>query len=165
MSLRGNNFFHTVLTGVALVPQSVGQATVNGVEIEEPWTKGRQISFFLLGGVFGAAASGRARIQGLLRSDGTTWQAINESDGTTPLEFTVTLLDDATQIENGSILGTLDLGMIDGDTHKSLRLTFEQETAAVTALIACGYIIFDTYKHPSGQVDDLFNKVRPTVAL
>lgn len=157
MSLRGNNFFHAVLAGVALVPQSVNNAAVNGVEIKEPWKKGRQISFLFLGGAFGASVTATCKVQGLKRSDGTTWEALKESDGSTDLAFTASKLSDTAQAENGSILGTLDMSRIDGDTYKSIRVVYDNDVAQA-ALVAIGYIISDLYTHPSGTADDLFSK-------
>lgn len=154
--LKGNNFHHRHKVGVALVPQSVGQATVVGPAITEPWRTGRQVSFILLGGVLGAAVAITAKIEGLKRSDGTTWEALKQNDGTTDLVFPTAKTADAAALENGALLGTVDVSRILGETYSAIRLSLAQATASVTALVGAAYVISDVHEHPTGQVDDLF---------
>jgi hypothetical protein len=164
MGMRGNNFQHKVLAGVALVPQSVGQATVNGATISEPWKKAKQISFILIGGVFGTAVAATCKVQGLRRSDGTTWDNLKQWDTTTDLGFTASKLADAAELENGYLLGTLDLTQLDGVTYKALRLQYIQATGSVTALMGAAFVLSDLYVEPGGQADDLFSKMQSTAS-
>lgn len=168
MGMKGNNFFHAIKYGTALLSQSIAAgATVNGPTISEPWSHGRQIAFTLNGGAVAANGSLAVKVQGLKRSDGTTWEALKEHDGVTDLQFTPTLLDDAGAIETSAILGTLDLGDLDGTTYKAIRLSFTENGGAGGGafLIGAIYQIYDLYTHPSGTTDDLFAKVRANPAL
>lgn len=158
---KGNNFFSSVVIGLALAPQSVGQATATGATISEPWRIGRQLSFILLGGVFGTAVAATCKLEGLLRSDGATWQTLKEDDGVTDLGFTASKLADTAVLEGGALLGTVDVSRFDSTTYKAIRLKYVQATAAVTALMAAAYVISDLYSHPSTQTDDLFSKTIP----
>lgn len=159
MGLKGNNFFHNNKTGTALQPQSVSNTTVAGETIVEPWRIGRQITFILLGGAFASSANGACTVQGLRRDDGTTWEALKESDGTTDLEFTATALDDGGALEGDRLLGTIDMGDIDGETYEAIRLSFEEDATAAM-LVGAAYVISDLYARPSGDTDDLFSKAR-----
>jgi len=158
--MKGNNFHHANKSGLALAPQSVNNATVTGPAIEEPWRSGNQLSFILLGGAFASGVDGAMTVQGLRRDDGTTWEALKESDGTTDLAFTATLLDDAGGLEGGSVVGTLpfDSGGYE-ETYKSVRLSYT-ESGSAAALIGAAYVISDLRGKVSGQSDDLFSKAR-----
>jgi hypothetical protein len=159
MGLKGNNFHHANLLGIALPAQSVNNTTVNGSAIKEPWRTGRQITFIWVGGAFAASSTGRLRIQGLKRSDGTTWETLKEFNGSTDLEFTPTDFDDTKAAENGVLIGTIDLGFVDGEKYKHLRVTLQAEDAnAILGGVA--YCISDLYQKPSGQADNLFAKTR-----
>lgn len=166
MSLHGRNFFHNNDVGTALVPQSIASAaTVTGPAITEPWNRGRQLSFILLGGAFGATTSLAITVQGLRRDDGTTWEALKQSDGTTNLTFTEANLDDGDAIENGYVLGTVDLADVDSATYEAMRLSVtENGGGANTVLLAAAYSISDLYKRPSGETDDLFSKAHASPA-
>lgn len=159
--MKGNNFHHANEPGLALAPQSVTNTTVNGAEIKEPWTRGRQISFILLGGAFAATVDGALVIQGLRRDDGSTWEALKEYDGSTDLAFTETLLDDGGGAENAAVLGTVPLSDVDAETYKSMRVSFT-ESGNAAALIGVAYVISDLYRRPSGATDDLFAKAHKT---
>lgn len=158
---KGNNFFSSVVVGLALAPQSVGQASASGATISEPWRIGRQISFILLGGVFGTAVAATCKLEGLLRSDGATWQTLKQDDGITDLGFTASKLADTAALELGALLGTVDVSRLDSTTYKAIRLKYTQSTSAVTALIGAAYVISDLYSRPSTQTDDLFSKTIP----
>lgn len=150
------NIFHVTKSGLALAPQSVASATVNGATIQAPWSYGNQIRFLLLGGAFAAGSSGRVKVQGQ-RIDDDSWEALKEYDGTTDLEFTVTALDDAGALENGYLSGTLDLARVDVETYQAIRLTATAENANAQ-LFAAAYEIFELYETPSGGTDDLWTK-------
>jgi len=157
--MKGNNFFHDAFCGVALVPQSVTNTSAVGVTIKEPWTRGRQIAFLLMGGAQAATVDGKMEIQGLQRDDGTTWATLKEYDGSTDLEFTVTLLDDAGDFENGLVLGTIPLSHVDSETYSAIRVKYT-EGGNAASLICVGYVIYDLFEKPSGMTDDLFSKCR-----
>lgn len=160
MALRGNNFVQAVKFGTAIPAQSITAATVNGNAISEPWRDGRQLSFVFVGGAFVALSSGRLKVQGLRRDDGTTWEDIQTPAGV-DLEFEPTKLDDAGAGENGTLIGTIDMADVDGVTYKSLRAQYIEETAAVAQIVAVAYIISDLYERPSGMTDELFALQRP----
>lgn len=154
------NFHHSHLIGLALAPQSVNNAVVNGAAIAEPWSLGRLLSFILIGGAFGTAATGTLIVQGLKRSDGTTWEALKDKDNAT-LAFPVADLADAGPLEAGAILGSVPLGRVDGITYKSVRLVYDNDVA-VAVLIGAAYVISDLYAEPSGQADHLFALLHKT---
>lgn len=157
--LKGNNFFHATVTGNAVDPQSISNATVAGNTISEPWKTGRQISFLLLGGDFAATGSLTVDVQGQ-RIDTGAWENLKEDDGTTDLEFTQTSMDDGGTLENGSLLGTIDVSRLDGTTYKAIRLNVTEENTAA-CLFGAAYVISDLYAHVSGETDDLFSKTVP----
>jgi len=163
MALRGNNFFHHNKVGNALLPASIAAAgTGTGTTISEPWRRGRQLSFILLAGAMGGSSSLTATIQGLRRDDGTTWEALKESDGITNLAFTPANMDDAGQLEtDGYLLGTMDLNHIDGITYSAVRLVLVNDgTPAVVA--GAAYVISDCYRLTDGEGSaDLFDKLHP----
>lgn len=154
------NFQHSHLCGLALAPQSVNNAVVNGAEIKEPWSLARQLTFIVTGGAFGTAATGTLKVQGLKRSDGTTWEALKDKDGN-DLAFPVADVADAGPLENGCVIGTLPLGRVDGVTYKSVRLVYDNDVA-VAVLIGASYVLSDLYVEPSGQADRLFALLHKT---
>ena len=81
--MKGNNYHHKVITGVALKPQVVNGATAVGPAIEEPWKRARQLAFQVLGGDFAATVDGRLVVEGQRRDD-NSWEALKENDGDTP---------------------------------------------------------------------------------
>lgn len=161
--MSGNNFQHEIKAGVALVPQSVANATINGATISEPWKIGRQISFILVGGAFAASATATCAVQGLKRSDGTTWEALLNKNGVA-VAFPAAKLADTAALENGSLLGTLPLRDINNATYKALRITFTAIHATATMLVGCVYVISGARRLPSGQADELFAIAHAPVA-
>ena len=162
--MKGNNFQHQIQHGLALETQGVGTGgVITGKTIKEPWRVGRQISFLLVGGDHGAAATATCKVQGLKRSDGTTWENLKESDGTTDLEFTASKLADTAELEDGTLLGTMHLSTVDGSTYEAMRLLYTRGAQAVDVEIGAAYIISDLYTVPDAQglKDDLFAKSRP----
>ncbi len=152
--MKGHNFFHQVVAGLAIPPQSIANATVNGTAIVEPWSKGRQLVFHLLGGAFAASADGLCKVQVQKRSDSSWVDWLNAAG--TLVQFPAAKLDDAGELENGELLGTIPLTDVDSGTYKAMRLVFIAQHATATQLIAAGYLIFDLRSEPSGQVDELF---------
>lgn len=156
--LKGNNLFSKVKPFVAIEPQSVGQATVNGTAIAAPQKWGRQIMFVMQGGTFGTSVAATCTVE-YSTNGGSSYAAVDDKDGN-DLVFTASKLADAGTLEHGYLLGTLDLSMLHADTTH-IRLTYVQATGAVTALIACMAYVFDLYTHGSGETDDLFSKTFP----
>lgn len=136
----------------AIPAQSVSTiTTIDGTQIDEPWKLGRLLSFLWIFGAFAGTSSGRAYIQGKKRSDGT-WETIKDSAGN-DWEILQTKLDDAAALEADVALCGVDLSQIDSATYSALRPRFSNEVA-VAMLIACGYLIEDLYRLPSGQTDE-----------
>ena len=159
--MKGDNFFHKVKVGLAVETQSVGQsATATGVTIDTPWIHGRQLSFLLVGGDHGAAATATCKVQARQISD-AQWVTLKEADGTTDLGFTAANLADTAALEDGTLLGTIDMGFLNGDVYDAVRLLYVRGAEAVSALVGAAYIISDLYGHASGTVDDLFPKTQP----
>lgn len=146
-----------VFAGVAFVPAAVDDSpAVNGPAISEPWRLGRNLAFHMLAGAMAATDAMTITVQGLLRSDGTTWEAVKDKDGNN-LIFTVAKASDGAALENGHLLGTVDLERFDANTYKSIRLS-AVNAVAQNVTLAAAYEISDLYSHPSGQVDDLLSK-------
>lgn len=165
--MKGNNSFRRTYRGVAIVPQSVTTATVDGATITEPHLLGRQIMFVLLGGAIAATVTGIiCRVQGQKRSD-STWATLKENDGTTDLAFTAAKIQDGTAFELGSIIGTVPLdkkrgtGGFDGEIYKAIRLQFVAGGTGA-ALVAADYSISDIYAmRDDDGIDDIYAKVLP----
>jgi len=162
MSLVGRNFFETIVHGAALGPLSLNNSVGTGATIATPWKIGRQISFLLVGGDFAAGGALTVEVEVQQISD-DAWVNQPEGDGTTDLEFTLAEIADTGTLEDGTLLGTIDLSDIDGNTYKAIRLLVT-ETATQAVVVGAAYIISDLYKHPSTTVDDLFSKTQPVVA-
>lgn len=160
MALKGNNLSQRLKVGNSIPAQSVSTiTTINGSDIAEPWRDGRQVAFLFIGGAFAGTASGRLKIQGKKRSDGTYADLVKPGTATV-VEFTPTKLDDAGAGENGALLGVLDCADIDGVTYSAIRAVWDNEVA-VAQLIAVGHMIYDLYERPSGTTDELFAQMRP----
>lgn len=155
--MKGKNFHHHNIVGLAVAPKDYNGVATVGATIKEPWTKGRQLSFILIGGAFASSASLTCVVQGQKRSD-DSWVTLKEHDGSTDLEFTQTKLDDTAEIEGGALLGTIPLNTIDVETYKALRLL--PTGSAHSQIFGASYIISDLYTSPSGQEDDLFSKTQ-----
>ena len=156
MSLIGKNFFHAVKFGVALAPQTVSNGTASGPAISEPWKLGRQISFIAGFGDIGAATF-TLKVQGLLRSDGTTWEDVQVDS--TDLAFLSSKMTDAAAADGAALIGTLDLNVFDGVTYESIRLQ-GVESATANVPIGVVYVISDLLRHPSGETDEIFDTQR-----
>ena len=154
--LKGNNFHHHTTGGLALKPQTINGATVDGEDILVPQFYGRQVSFRLLAGAFAAVAQLVVKIEE--EDSAGTLTFVQDKNGA-DLQFTATKTVDGGELENGSLLGTVDCSFLALDT-KIIRLKV-QETASQNALVAASYEISDLYKVPSGQDDDLFDKLFP----
>lgn len=159
--LKGNNFFQKVVVGLALVPLARGSGVAGtGATISEPWKIGRQISFLLIGGAQGTAATATCVVQIQKRSD-SSWESMLDEAGNA-LTFTASKLADTAEIENGTILGTIDLSKVSATTHNAMRILYTRGAQAVNTDFGAAYIISDLYKTPSSQTDDLFSKTIPS---
>lgn len=143
---------HNVEVGIAVPTQSVQNATVNGSTIEDPWFKGRELAFLIVGGTFGAAVAGQARVQVQKRSD-SSWVNLTDASAAT-VQFPTSLFADGAGGENKALFGSIDLSRIDSDTYKAMRLVF-QETGNAAMVIGAAYMIFDQRATPAGQTDHL----------
>jgi len=158
MGLRENRFYQHAKAGIALPTQSISNTTVNGSEIKEPWTLGRQLVLTLVGGAIATGGTNACTIQGLKRSDGTTWEALKEKDGTTDLKFTAAKLQDAAALENGIVRGCIPLARVKAGTYKSIRVSFAV-TGAFATLVGASYEIVDLFELDQAATDDLFAKL------
>lgn len=158
----GKNFFHAVKTGVAVPPVSLSNANTSStsVAIVEPWRQFRQLSFLMIGGAFATSGQLTATIQGLARSDGTTWSALKDKAGN-DLVFPAAKIGDGDALENGALLGTIPLSDVDSDTYKAVRILLA-ETATAACLVGVAYILSDPHSESTGQADELFALLGPT---
>ncbi len=155
--LVGKNFHHNHKSYLALKPKSVTNTTHEGETISEPWKIGHLLTFLFLGGAFAATVDGAIVIQGLKRSDGTTWEALKDKDGNN-LVVTPTKLDDGGALENGIIVGSIPTEDIDSGTYMAVRAHYT-ESGNAAALVAGAAIITGLRDVPSGDTDDLLSKV------
>lgn len=153
MSLIGNRFTHAHVCGVAFYPRAVNNTTVDGAAIIEPWRIGRTLTFLTVGSV-PAGAVMSCEVQAQLRSD-DSWEDIDSSLAFTPSK----LANNGVADETGCLVGELALSAVNSDTYKAVRLRF-QNTNASSAIFGVSYVIGDLRHHPSGQVDDLWDKQR-----
>lgn len=144
-----------VKTGVALVPQNINNSAVNGADIKEPWKSGRNLALHLIAAAMAATDVLTITIQGKKRSDGV-YEAVQDRNAV-DLIFTVSKTSDGGALENGVLLGTIDLERVDGNKYSDLRIS-AINAVAVNVLLACIYEISDVYSRPTGQVDDLLEK-------
>lgn len=155
----GRNPWHASFHGLALAPQSITAAAVNGPAITEPWNKGRWLTFTLTGGAFAASSVGECKVQGLLRSDGTTWEDVQNAAGT-DLKFPDAAVSKDGALEtDGHIEGSIDLAAFDGETYKAIRLVFTV-TGAPAIIVGAGYRIDWIYRAPSGETEYLYQQMR-----
>lgn len=153
--MKGDNLHHKVIVQSAISPVSISNGAATGIAIAEPWKKARQLGVILQGGAFSAGATATCAVQGLLRSDGTTWETIKNAAGT-DITYTAAELADASALDGGAYLGTLPLADVDSSKYKSLRILFTATHATATMLVGASFVLFDLIREPSGQADKLF---------
>lgn len=158
MAMKGNLLTEKAVFGVAVQPQSVVSATVNGATISEPWRKGRQIAFFFLGGAFASGAQLTFKVQVRDRV-AQTWANVKDAKGVNDMQVDTTRTADAGPLEAGALIGSLEMDFFNGDTKDAIRLTV-QESGAGASLVAVGYIIYDCYERPQTNTDELFSRSR-----
>lgn len=161
--LVGNlNFFHAIIP-VQMFQSQLKAATgaVNGVDVVEPWKKGRELGVVINGGAMAANSSLEIKFQGKKRSDGT-YADLLENDGVGTLQVDPLKLDDAAALETGVLIGTLDLNRIDSETYSAIRAVVTENggSGGGTVQLSITGLIFGLYRHPSGTVDELFDRQR-----
>jgi hypothetical protein len=157
MSVTAKTYFRNHITGLALAPSDVNNETVNGATILEPWTFGRSIAFQVILGTLADALV--VTVEGLLRSDGTTWQTVQDFTGAADLGFALTNTDGSA--DGTGVLGELDLGAIDSDTYKAIRLSVVNDAAAI-CFIGATYSIYNLIRSNDSTVTvpDMFMEQR-----
>ena len=150
------NFHENVEVGLALLPQVVAAVAKSGATILEPWKKGRTLSFILLGGAMTTDDALTITLQGQKIAD-DSWAALTDLDGDT-LTFTTTKTADAAALDSGSLIGSIPLSKIDGDTYKAVRIVAVNGVAQ-NVILGAAYVISDLYSAPSSMTDDLLSKV------
>jgi hypothetical protein len=153
--------------GVALIPQAVGTSAVSGTTIVRPWEKGRNLTFLLQGGVFGADDEYTVKVYAR-RIGTTTWDQVEESDETTGLAFTATDMVDGEELENGILMGTMDVSRFVGPDsayiYDALKLLAVNTDNTTPGIIGASYVISDLYNNNETQTDDLLYKQLPYTA-
>ncbi len=156
-----HNFHHNNLVGVCFEPQVLNDSAATGAAIVEPQHRGTDITFILCAGDMAATATGSGALQGRLRSDGSTWEALTEYDGVTALVFLASLFTADSVLEDDVVIGTIPLDRIDWDTYEAIRIVVTN-AVAVAVTIGCCYVISGVRSVPSGQTDYLFAKCMPS---
>lgn len=157
---RGNNFHEMVEVGQSVAPQTVtGVGSVDGNAIEEPWRKAAQIAFLINIGAISTSAVGAVSFEGLRRDDGTTWDKLNQVDGSTDLDGDVNgKLVDGGDGENATLLATLYTQRVDSDTYGSVRISIDVAGASETILVGVVHVLFGLIRRPSTQTDEIFSQ-------
>lgn len=158
-----------MVPGLAIAPQAIGTTAVDGVAIVRPWEVGRTISFLAIAGALAAADALTVVVQA--RRVGTsTWDGALCADGVTALGFTVSKLSDGGAVENGVVMGSLDLSRFKAPgefTYDAIRLRAVNANNSSPGIIGFAYVIADGYTNPikdlSGALvqDDLILKQLP----
>lgn len=153
-----NNFHEGVVTGVALIPQTINAAaTANGATIVAPGRKGRQLTFILAAGVLTGLTVLTVKVQ-YNKNDGNGWLVLKQNDGTTDVSFPNASVIAASGLDSGSVIGTIPIDRAkDGD----YRLAVTTVTGANIQLAAT-YVISEVFNSPTAQVDQLLQLIIPT---
>jgi len=141
MSVASRTFFHNHKVYQMVDPQAVNNTTANGDTITEPWREGRRLAIIATAGALPNAVT--IGVEGLLRSDGTTWENVKAKDGTTDLEWSEST---ATDVE----VAELDLQDLDSDTYKAIRVTVTNGSAS-NCLVGVVGVISELIRNPSGE--------------
>lgn len=150
------NFVSDHLQGLALKPQSIAAAgTANGARIVSPGKLGRSLAFILMAGSLTSVTVLTVKVQNS-PDNGTTWNDVLQSDGTTHMQFTAAKTIAAAALDQGYLVGSLDVQRaLAGD----YRLAVTVVTGA-TVILAAAYVISNLHRHPGQDmtVDDLLAK-------
>ncbi len=149
-------FFYTLLA-LALAPQTINNAQVDGVDIKEPWSLGRVIKFFLLLATIPGATQLHFYVYGKKRSDGS-YVRLKDVAGN-DLEIPIARIATSGAGSAAALGASLDLSRIDSTTYSALRISVKNDNA--TAQVGgVAYEIADTLIHPTSQVDE-FKDLQP----
>lgn len=162
--------FEQLNAGVALVPQNVGNAQVNGAAIVNPWSIGHSLLFIATAGAFATNDSITFKIE-LRRAGTSTWDRLKDPAGN---DVVSTAQTPTGQLgTTGFWLGELDLNRIQTVKKPDGRADYDYDALRIVAIngvaqnvvIGIGYVIGHPYTRPVGTaaVEDLFNKQRYTL--
>lgn len=168
MATVGNLLSYEAVPLTLLKPTALTVGTAaNGPAISEPWRTGRQLA--IIASFVGATGqtSGELKLQGLRRSDGSTWDDLIEPDGSGVVRF-----DGSTKFAtNGAYdanvagtataagLGCLLLDDVKAATYSAIRVVFTATGGSGNPLVAVTGLICDTITHPvKGVTDELFKR-------
>lgn len=165
--MHGMTFHEAVVPGLAIAPQVVQASDVDGNAIVNPWQTGRKLTFVAIAGALGASDAYTTKVQAR-RKGTTTWDDVQDETGAADLTFTASKFVDGGEVENGAVIGTVDLGRLKTGTggnlppvsgtqyeYDALRLTTVNADAASTAVIGFSYFITDLFTLPATTSDEL----------
>jgi hypothetical protein len=147
----------SMVPGLAIAPQAIGTTDVDGVAIVRPWEIGRYITFMAIGGALVGADALTVKVQAR-RAGTSTWDDVQDSTGAADLAFTVSKLSDGGAVENGVVIGSLDLERLtNGNTgntavnlpkvsgtaydYDAIRLTAVNANNSSPGIVGFGYLI------------------------
>lgn len=178
---RGNPH-QSMVPGLAVAPQAIGTSAVSGAAIVRPWEKGRFLSFIGIGGALVATDALTVKVQAR-RVGTTTWDDVQDDTGESDLAFTVADLSDGAALENGYVLGTIDLSRLTSGVGKNLppvsdtqyeydalRLNAVNANNSTPGIVGFAFVLTDLFTYPATDLDgdaikeDLFFKQTPHTA-
>lgn len=151
MGMKGENFNQRVKRELVLKPTACNNTTVNGAWINEPWRKGRQITF-LVSLDLPASSSMSVKVIGKRRDNGNTDILVDKAAA--EVQFPAAKLVVDGDAETKGLMGTIDLEDIKAETYSDVSLRFIN-AAVAAAVVEAQAIISDLYDIPSNEVDDL----------
>jgi len=168
--MSSNTPHEMLIPGLGLAPQAIGTSAVQGPAIVRPWEKGRYLAFLAIGGALVAADALTVSVKA--RRKGTsTYDALTESDGTTALTFTVSKFSDTGAVENGAVIGTIDLSKLSMPSssyeYDAVRVEAVNANNTSPGIIGLGYAILGLFTEPAVDLsgvavsDDLLLKQLP----
>lgn len=144
--MRGNNFFHSTKTGQSIKPHLLGNASISGSTISEPWRDGEVLAFLLSVGV----VTGTVTFAWEVRLRGTsTWKDLMDS-ASTPVDVTVVF---ANTEDSTMKIAEIPLKRIDSDTYDAIRLICTATNAADE--VGCTHVIASLRERPGGDSNAL----------
>lgn len=151
--------------GLALVAQALAGSAVQGATISNPAKVGRFLTFILQGAAVDAGVTdavigieGRRIIDGVTEQD---WQDVKAKDGVTDLVFTAASFANTAAIENGVVIGTIDVSKYN---YTDFRLDFRSRGGSGNLNMGASYVITGLHKVPIiadgsfRKADDLYYK-------
>lgn len=151
MGMAWNRPAYDKVAGLAVAPQAINNAQVDGVDIKEPWSIGRMIWFLISMATIPAATQLHFYVYGKKRSD-SSYVRLKDVSGN-DLEIPIAKLATAGAGSAATLFAGLDLSRVDSTTYSALRVSLKNDNA--TAQVGgCTYEIGDLTALPSSQVDD-----------